>query len=105
MRTSCACGDHCCRILCLWSLLHFLLLRLRGSGVREEGLAGLWRGLGPNVARNAIINAAGVARICGRCSENCDLESGDLCSVNPKTKDFAAGVARTVTLKVEISAQ
>ena len=28
---------------------------------REEGLAGLWKGLGPNVARNAIINAAELA--------------------------------------------
>eukprot|EP00877_Chromochloris_zofingiensis_P009679 jgi/Chrzof1/4965/Cz15g06170.t1 len=29
--------------------------------VREEGLLGLWKGLGPNVARNAIINAAELA--------------------------------------------
>ena len=28
---------------------------------REEGVAGLWRGLGPNVARNAIVNAAELA--------------------------------------------
>ena len=28
---------------------------------REEGLKGLWRGLGPNVARNAIVNAAELA--------------------------------------------
>lgn len=28
---------------------------------REEGLAGLWKGLGPNIARNAIINAAELA--------------------------------------------
>jgi solute carrier family 25 uncoupling protein 8/9 len=28
---------------------------------REEGIAGLWKGLGPNVARNAIINAAELA--------------------------------------------
>ena len=28
---------------------------------REEGLKGLWRGVGPNVARNAIINAAELA--------------------------------------------
>ena len=28
---------------------------------KEEGLAGLWKGLGPNVARNAIINAAELA--------------------------------------------
>lgn len=28
---------------------------------REEGLLGLWKGLGPNVARNAIINAAELA--------------------------------------------
>ena len=28
---------------------------------REEGIRGLWKGLGPNVARNAIINAAELA--------------------------------------------
>ena len=28
---------------------------------REEGVAGLWRGIGPNVARNAIVNAAELA--------------------------------------------
>jgi len=28
---------------------------------KEEGIAGLWKGLGPNVARNAIINAAELA--------------------------------------------
>ncbi|KXZ44839.1 hypothetical protein GPECTOR_61g792 [Gonium pectorale] len=28
---------------------------------REEGLIGLWKGLGPNIARNAIINAAELA--------------------------------------------
>ena len=28
---------------------------------REEGLKGLWRGIGPNVARNAIVNAAELA--------------------------------------------
>ena len=28
---------------------------------REEGLVGLWKGLGPNIARNAIINAAELA--------------------------------------------
>lgn len=28
---------------------------------REEGMAGLWKGLGPNIARNAIINAAELA--------------------------------------------
>lgn len=32
----------------------------RGS-CREEGMLGLWRGLGPNVARNAIVNAAELA--------------------------------------------
>ncbi|PPS14138.1 hypothetical protein GOBAR_AA06432 [Gossypium barbadense] len=29
--------------------------------VREEGLAALWTGLGPNIARNAIVNAAELA--------------------------------------------
>ena len=29
--------------------------------VRQEGLAALWTGLGPNIARNAIINAAELA--------------------------------------------
>lgn len=29
--------------------------------VSQEGLAGLWKGVGPNVARNAIINAAELA--------------------------------------------
>ena len=28
---------------------------------REEGVMGLWKGLGPNIARNAIINAAELA--------------------------------------------
>ena len=28
---------------------------------RQEGLAGLWKGVGPNIARNAIINAAELA--------------------------------------------
>jgi len=32
-----------------------------GVIVREEGMAGLWKGLGPNIARNAIINAAELA--------------------------------------------
>ena len=32
-----------------------------GTIVRTEGVAALWTGLGPNVARNAIINAAELA--------------------------------------------
>ncbi|MEW5297093.1 MAG: hypothetical protein WDW36_000323 [Sanguina aurantia] len=32
-----------------------------GIIAREEGIMGLWKGLGPNVARNAIINAAELA--------------------------------------------
>lgn len=32
-----------------------------GIIAREEGLLGLWKGLGPNIARNAIINAAELA--------------------------------------------
>lgn len=28
---------------------------------KKEGITGLWTGLGPNVARNAIINAAELA--------------------------------------------
>ena len=28
---------------------------------REEGIAGLWTGVGPNIGRNAIINAAELA--------------------------------------------
>ncbi len=28
---------------------------------REEGVAGLWTGVGPNIARNAIINAVELA--------------------------------------------
>lgn len=32
-----------------------------GIIAREEGMAGLWKGLGPNIARNAIINAAELA--------------------------------------------
>jgi hypothetical protein len=28
---------------------------------REEGILGLWKGLGPNIARNALINAAELA--------------------------------------------
>lgn len=30
-------------------------------GSQQEGLAALWTGLGPNIARNAIINAAELA--------------------------------------------
>ena len=29
--------------------------------LREEGVLGLWRGVGPNIGRNAIINAAELA--------------------------------------------
>jgi solute carrier family 25 uncoupling protein 8/9 len=32
-----------------------------GIIAREEGFLGLWKGLGPNVGRNAIINAAELA--------------------------------------------
>ncbi|EFJ53324.1 hypothetical protein VOLCADRAFT_79001 [Volvox carteri f. nagariensis] len=32
-----------------------------GIIAREEGVLGLWKGLGPNIARNAIINAAELA--------------------------------------------
>lgn len=32
-----------------------------GIIIRQEGLAGLWKGVGPNIARNAIINAAELA--------------------------------------------
>ncbi|KAL6764784.1 mitochondrial carrier domain-containing protein [Haematococcus lacustris] len=32
-----------------------------GIIVREEGVAGLWKGVGPNIARNALINAAELA--------------------------------------------
>ncbi|GLC46638.1 Matrilysin [Pleodorina starrii] len=32
-----------------------------GIIAREEGIMGLWKGLGPNIARNAIINAAELA--------------------------------------------
>lgn len=32
-----------------------------GIIVRQEGVAGLWKGVGPNIARNAIINAAELA--------------------------------------------
>jgi solute carrier family 25 uncoupling protein 8/9 len=32
-----------------------------GVIVRQEGVKALWTGLGPNVARNAIINAAELA--------------------------------------------
>lgn len=32
-----------------------------GLSCREEGMLGLWKGLGPNIARNAIINAAELA--------------------------------------------
>jgi hypothetical protein len=31
------------------------------SDCREEGLAGLWKGVTPNIGRNAIINAAELA--------------------------------------------
>jgi len=36
-------------------------MKAYGIIMREEGVAGLWTGLGPNVARNAIINAAELA--------------------------------------------
>ena len=32
-----------------------------GAGRREEGLLGLWKGVTPNIGRNAIINAAELA--------------------------------------------
>lgn len=35
--------------------------RMPAALCREEGMAGLWKGVGPNVARNAIINAAELA--------------------------------------------
>jgi len=38
-----------------------LLALSAGVICREEGLLGLWKGLGPNIARNAIINAAELA--------------------------------------------
>lgn len=35
---------------------------MRPGGIhRQEGVSSLWRGLGPNVARNAIVNAAELA--------------------------------------------
>lgn len=34
---------------------------LLGVSDREEGVAGLWKGVTPNVGRNAIINAAELA--------------------------------------------
>lgn len=45
-------------ILVLFSLLIFFIKR--GSNT-QEGVGALWTGLGPNVARNAIINAAELA--------------------------------------------
>ncbi len=39
----------------------FLVWRMPAALCREEGMAGLWKGVGPNVARNAIINAAELA--------------------------------------------
>jgi solute carrier family 25 uncoupling protein 8/9 len=36
-------------------------MKAYGIIVREEGLRGLWKGVGPNIARNAIINAAELA--------------------------------------------
>jgi len=38
---------------------------------REEGVANLWRGVGPNVARNAIINAAELASYDQACPLPC----------------------------------
>jgi hypothetical protein len=32
-----------------------------GASRREEGLLGLWKGVTPNIGRNAIINAAELA--------------------------------------------
>ena len=41
---------------------HFCwLTRGAAARCREEGLAGLWTGVGPNIARNAIINAVELA--------------------------------------------
>lgn len=42
----------------------------------QEGLTALWTGIGPNIARNAIINAAELAsydqvkQVCGYCILN-----------------------------------
>ena len=41
-----------------WLLSH---VKHAAALCREEGMAGLWKGVGPNVARNAIINAAELA--------------------------------------------
>ena len=38
-----------------------MLTRSAAARCREEGLAGLWTGVGPNIARNAIINAVELA--------------------------------------------
>ena len=74
---------------------HFCLLT-RGAAARcrEEGLAGLWTGVGPNIARNAIINAVELAsydtvrplpgslsacQISLRCGQRCKPHCGRLC--------------------------
>ena len=38
---------------------------------RQEGVAGLWKGIGPNVARNAIVNAAELASFDQVCLSLC----------------------------------
>lgn len=46
-----------CCVLCFRGSRRDVMSALR----REEGVLGLWKGLGPNIARNAIINAAELA--------------------------------------------
>ena len=51
---SCAAGRQACIVK---QCMHDKLV----AACREEGLKGLWKGIGPNVARNAIVNAAELA--------------------------------------------
>lgn len=45
----------------LFIIHYYLLFKKKNSFVFQEGVRALWTGLGPNVARNAIINAAELA--------------------------------------------
>ncbi|KAM0999312.1 hypothetical protein FF1_006027 [Malus domestica] len=84
--TSIGCGDNSSSVICALAIIvanptDLVKVRLQAEGklpagvpkrytgsldaystiVRQEGLGALWTGLGPNVARNAIINAAELA--------------------------------------------
>lgn len=65
----------------------------------QEGLAGLWKGLGPNVARNSVVNAAELVcydTIKDLLIKNKILNDGLACHF---TSAFCAGFCATVVAR------